>query len=192
MAENIVIWLAGFVIGMIVSVFIPAGARRFAEALVDYAFARRLESERAAGRQPVDQENAKHNAALNISNQLRMAAIDRRLLAHQEAFTLWRKLFKSMHTDEVHGIVLECQEWWEKNCLYLEPSVSNDFSLAYSSAGSHASLLAAVRGQGRTESVEENWQRIIKPGKTIRQAVSLPQIADELMKGKDAEGDVAK
>lgn len=43
-------------------------------------------------------EDVRHKFATDLeeqkaANQLRLAALDRRLQAHQEAFTLWRKLF---------------------------------------------------------------------------------------------------
>ena len=192
MAEHLGLIFVGLVIGLIISVFLPAVVRRYGESLVDSLYARRIEREKAMGRQPVDRENAEHRAALDRSKQLRIAAIDKRLAVHQEAFTLWRNLFKSMHTPSVHSVVMECQDWWEKNCLYLEPAVSDDFSRAYSDAGSHASLLASCRGQADAGLVQENWQRIIKPGKTIPKAVSLPSIFDDLEASKDAEGNILK
>ena len=33
-----------------------------------------------------------HKASLELSNQLKLAALDKRLQKHQEAYTLWRKL----------------------------------------------------------------------------------------------------
>ncbi|RYH22277.1 MAG: hypothetical protein EON54_25310 [Alcaligenaceae bacterium] len=36
--------------------------------------------------------------------QLRMVAADRRLQAHQEAFTLWRALYRATHTPEIDEV----------------------------------------------------------------------------------------
>jgi hypothetical protein len=45
-------------------------------------------------------------------NQLRLAAIEKRLIAHQEAYALWRKLiFASSEDEEFENVVLECQNW---------------------------------------------------------------------------------
>ncbi len=60
---------------------------------------------------------------IKAKNQLRLAALDKRLQAHQEAFTLWRELFSAIHSPDIGKAVINCQEWWGKNCIYLEPEV---------------------------------------------------------------------
>ena len=109
--------------------------------------------------------------ALKAKHQLRLAAIDRRLEAHQEAFTLWRELLAHTHTEEVGKAVIKCQDWWEKNCLYLEPNVREAFSDAYSAAHTHNALL---QGRSNVELVKENWERITKAGQIILEAAQLP------------------
>src|SRR3990172_1153451 len=51
----------------------------------------------------------------------RLAAVDKRLQAHQEAFSRWIKIFWSVHDQEVVDLVLEAQDWWRQNCIYLDP-----------------------------------------------------------------------
>ena len=84
---------------------------------------------------------------LKARHQLRMAALDRRLQAHQEAFTLWRELFGNTHSEEVGKSVLKCQAWWEANCIYLEPKVRQGFVDAYSAAHSHNQLVRGRAGE---------------------------------------------
>lgn len=108
---------------------------------------------------------------LKSKHQLRLAAIDRRLEAHQEAFTLWRELLAHTHTEEVGKAVIKCQDWWEKNCLYLEPNVREAFSDAYSAAHTHSALL---QGRSNVELAKENWERITKAGQMILEAAQLP------------------
>ncbi len=103
-------------------------------------------------------------------NQLRMAALDRRLQAHQEAFKLWRKLFFNVHADDVRKIVSECQEWWESNCIYLEPEAREAFSQAYFNAGHHAAYLR----MGNISLITENFDAIRNAGQTILKAAQLP------------------
>ncbi len=62
-------------------------------------------------------------------HQLRMAALDRRSEAHQEAFALCRKLVSSVHHENIGEVVMECQYWWNKNCLYLGPEAREAFNL---------------------------------------------------------------
>lgn len=108
---------------------------------------------------------------LKAKHQLRMAAIDRRLAAHQEAFALWRELLSATHTPEIGKQVIKCQSWWENHCLYLEPTAREAFSLAYSAANMHSSLL---QNRDDSESVKENWSKIMAAGPAILQAAQLP------------------
>lgn len=110
---------------------------------------------------------------LKNKNQLRLVAIDHWLEAHQEAFVLWRKLISYALTDEIGKVVLECQDWWEKNCLYLESAVRESFSDSYSAAHTHNAIL---QNRNNSERVQENWNRIIKSGDNILQAAQLPAL----------------
>lgn len=109
--------------------------------------------------------------AVKTKNQLRLAAIDRRMEVHQEAFTLWREIFSNIHSQEIGNVIIKCQDWWEKNCLYLEPNVRAAFMDAYSAAHTHNSLL---QGKYDAKLIHENWERITKVGQIILEAVQLP------------------
>lgn len=115
----------------------------------------------------IEETKAKH--------QLRMAALDRRLQTHQEAFTLWREILSSVHSEEIGKIVLKCQEWWEKNCLYLEPKVRDAFVAAYSAAHSHQ---AYVQARTDSKSLTENWRLITGFANTLFEAVQLPPLTE--------------
>jgi len=108
-------------------------------------------------------------------HQLRMAALDRRLQAHQEAFTLWRELLVATHGEAVGKVVLKCQEWWEKNCLYLEPTVRDAFVLAYSSANSHHAYLS---NRADVSIIKENWENITGFPNILFKAVQLPALTE--------------
>jgi hypothetical protein len=63
-------------------------------------------------------------ARKNRRQQLRMAALDRRLQAHQEAYHLWQRLYwasSSSDDEQIMSVATESEQWWEQNCLYLEP-----------------------------------------------------------------------
>lgn len=111
---------------------------------------------------------------LKTRNTLRMAALDKRLQAHQEAFTRWRELMSKTHTDEVGAEVIACQTWWETNCLYLESEVRTAFVDAYSAASMHNQL---VRSRPDYKVVQENWQRITKFPDLLFKAVQLPALS---------------
>ncbi|MFC5522322.1 hypothetical protein [Polaromonas jejuensis] len=119
---------------------------------------------------------------LKGKHQLRMAAIDVRLRAHQEAFTLWREVLGAVHSEEIGKTVIKCQTWWEQNCIYLEPKVRDGFVDAYSAASSHGQL---VQGRSDVELVKDNWSRIIKFPNTLFEAVELPGLTEGEAKALD-------
>jgi hypothetical protein len=112
---------------------------------------------------------------LKVRHQLRLAALDRRLQVHQEAFTLWRELMAATHTDTVGSVVVKCQEWWEKNCVYLEPPVRESFVSAYSAAHSHNAL---VSGRAEAKVISENWTQITVFPNLLFAAVQLPALTE--------------
>lgn len=115
----------------------------------------------------IEENKAKH--------QLRMAALDRRLQAHQEAFALWRELLGGAHTDTIGKVVLKCQEWWEKNCLYLEPKVRDAFVAAYSAAHSHH---AYVKAHADSKIITESWELITEFPNILFEAIQLPPLSE--------------
>jgi hypothetical protein len=114
--------------------------------------------------------------AAKVDNQLRVAALDARLQKAQQAFTLWRKLVSATHSSHCAAVVLECQTWWEDNCLYLEPSAREAFSSAYAAANLHQSLLD---NRSDAEAVMANFAKIKAAGDIIVKSVSLPGLTRE-------------
>jgi hypothetical protein len=114
---------------------------------------------------------------LRSRQQLRMVAVEKRLEAHQQAYTLWRKLWSSEHSNDIISVVLECQEWWKHNCLYLAPPAREAFVQAYFAAKDHRDLLA--RGSGASGAdIRENSQIIMKAGEAIVSGVELPPLGE--------------
>lgn len=116
---------------------------------------------------------------LSYENRLRMAALDRRLETHQQAFTLWHRLAINVFKQElVNQVATECQEWWSKNCLYLDTKSRDAFLKAVRAAVQHQEI-ARDRGQSSAESYKatmENWNRIMEASDAIVQGVALPPI----------------
>ena len=112
---------------------------------------------------------------LKARHQLRLAAVDRRLQAHQEAFALWRKIMATTHTENVAEVVMECQTWWEQNCIYLEPAVREAFVTAYGAANHHNSL---VKGRSEVTLIQSNWQLITGFPNVLFQAIQLPALSE--------------
>src|SRR5208337_2765529 len=74
----------------------------------------------------LEKERARH--------QLRMAALDKRLQAHQEAYTHWVSLMTNLKKSEFADTYKDCREWWVKNCIYLSPKARNEFIKAINRA----------------------------------------------------------
>jgi len=119
-------------------------------------------------------------------HQLRLAGIDRRLAAHQEAFSYWRSLYRAMHTPEVNAEAGKCSEWWEQNCLYLEPEVRKAFADALVAANVHASLLSD-RSNGNL--VKKNWAEIQSFPEILFKAIQLPGLSEQEFKVITAKPD---
>lgn len=117
----------------------------------------------------VSQQQRKH--------QLRIAALERRLMAHQQAYTLWRRLlFANRDTNQIFDVIEECQSWWEQNCLFLSPEAREAFHRAYLSAGDHVAFLRSHEG---AELIRDAFADIERAGSIIAQGVALPSIGDE-------------
>ncbi len=106
-------------------------------------------------------------------HQLRLAAIDRRLQAYQEAFTLWRSLITG--PEQSGKAVIECQTWWEKNCLYLEPGVRQAFVVAYSNAHLRAEF---VRAHADSKLITEAWDKVKAFPDILFAAIQLPGLSE--------------
>ena len=113
---------------------------------------------------------------LETHKALRLSALDRRLDAHQQAYTLWRKLVhvsndpkKATESDE-H--VTKCQDWWNENCLYLDSESREAFRLAYLAAHSRPPIMASGHG----DSMRENFEIVIAAGQKIVAGAALPPL----------------
>ena len=123
----------------------------------------------------LEHQNALVLEQLKAQQQLRLAAVERRLAAHQEAYTLWRRLVGAAHSEGVYPIVLECQDWWEKSCLYLDAETRDSFNRAYFAASSHRKLTHA---RADSEVMMANWALLMKAGDDIVAGVQLPSLGE--------------
>lgn len=111
---------------------------------------------------------------LKARHQFRLAALEKRLEVHQQAFTLWRKLLTFLYKDEIVDVVMECQTWWNANCIYLEAPVRSSFIQAYSAAGDHKSLL---NGSADSQVIKDNYKIITDFSKILFESVQLPALS---------------
>ena len=127
-----------------------------------------------------------HSSRKERKHQLAMAALEKRLAVHQQAFNRWISIFHNIHdhNEELFQIVVDAQDWFYKNCLYLDDTARNDFWNCLIQAPLYKDLLESskeiARGQGgirdeKTERmVKESWNTILRPGESIPAGVELP------------------
>ena len=125
----------------------------------------------------LEHQNERVLEQLRSRQQLRMAAAEKRLQVHQEAFALWRKLMYEANSPAVITTVGQCQEWWERNCLYLSPDARDAFRQAYFAAADHPSYLAKGGGFTGAE-VRENFRIIREAGAAIVKGAELPDLGE--------------
>lgn len=128
----------------------------------------------ARNMEEVSQQNRLLLEEYRTRNQLRLAAIDRRLQAHQEAYTLWRRLISNVYNRvTITNTVIECQDWWDRNCIYLEPGVREAFFQSYVAASNHADL---VQARADAEDIRRNWSVITRIGELIPETIGFISI----------------
>lgn len=112
----------------------------------------------------------------NMKQQLRLAVLDKRMQVHQEAFAMWQRLrFTKRPTKESTQLILDCQEWWNNNCLYL----SSDARVAFKKAYIAADYLSQPTDiQAGPEARKKDVEDLIRAGEIIVKGVYLPSIGE--------------
>lgn len=112
---------------------------------------------------------------LKSRHQLRAAAIDKRLQVHQEAFTRWRDLMSKINSNDLGALAYECQQWSDRNCLYLSPLARESFIKAFLAAG----LYPAIRQDGGSVKAREDLVKAITAaGDAIVAGAELPAMGE--------------
>lgn len=121
----------------------------------------------------VKRENMVLIEDLRGTMQLRLAAAEKRIQAHQEAFAIWRSMLKVLYEGDHRTQVIAAQEWWERNCLYMTAEARDAFNLAYTSVG-------AIRMNSKNPSnyeVGDMWlNKFMRAGDVLVEGVALPSL----------------
>ena len=111
-------------------------------------------------------------------HQLRMAALEKRLAVHQEAYTLLYELVSSLHNAEKVGdVASRCEKWWLEHCLYLDPKPRESFIAACQKAVFFHDL------PRDTKEREQTFQQIMDVRIHLAAAVGLPAIGEDKRTG---------
>jgi len=123
-------------------------------------------------------------AQQQIESQLRLAAIDKRLQVHQEAYAYWIKIIRAMGDRETLGDLLkQAYEWWDNNCLYFSsPDLATDFRRTITEAGGYETMR---RGGASATLLEDIYKQLMATGEKIQSAVGLPAIGNVQLQAKE-------
>jgi hypothetical protein len=90
-------------------------------------------------------------------------------------------MFANKETGELNKIVMESQDWWDKNCLYLTEEARKAFQKAYMAAP----LLAQLRQiHADADEVKSAANDVKRAGPIIVKGINLPPIGDETSRVK--------
>lgn len=109
-------------------------------------------------------------------NQLRLAALEKRLETHQEAYTLWANLFQKINdekSEELNEQIRICDDWWHKKCLYLDPKSREAFKEALSLANYYKFMY-----QNDSKKKEEIFKKIYIVRELLVKGVGLPSLGE--------------
>ena len=108
-------------------------------------------------------------------DKFRLAALDKRLEVHQQAFTLWRELMWSTNEErKLSEEIRKCQLFWKENCLYLDPKSRSSCLSAVNLAAIFNMERDHVKSKERIEIMEEIRNAL----EDLEIGVGLPAIGD--------------
>lgn len=137
----------------------------------------RVRYEYAEHHETITHQNRSLLEASSRKHQLKLAALDRRLDAHQQAYALWWKLLGAVHDEQRIGpVAVECERWWVENCLYLNPEARQKFNASIHCALTHRHLL---RPHLDAAAARQNWEFIMGAGQAIVRGVELPSLGED-------------
>ncbi|MET4567698.1 hypothetical protein [Rhodanobacter soli] len=109
---------------------------------------------------------------------LRTLAGPERLRASQEAFALWRALFDADIAD--FAVMDECNDWWRKNCLYLDAPARQAFIEGVAAWHGRAILMSpANRDPANHEPLTRLMATFMATPDAIMKGAGLPPLAEQ-------------
>ena len=88
-----------------------------------------------------------------LRGQLQVAALEKRLAVHQEAYAMCRALVSAAHRTEDFPM-RRFEDWWRDNCLYLTELAADAVYQAYLAS-------SAWLRTSQTKDADANWEKII-------------------------------
>lgn len=164
--NDAVMYILAFLVGLVLKDFLPSYSKKKGENLA-------TKEDIAAITAEVKNVEALFNKELEGTKnyyQMKMAAIETRLAAHQSAFTHWYKIVRSSKEEDKRELCRLAGEWWSENCIYLHPKVKDEFTVFINLVS------ASSRDVGHPLM---DWDRWFVLPNLIFAEVSLPPLSDE-------------
>jgi len=126
---------------------------------------------------------------LERKDKFRMVAIEKRLEAHQKAFSMWYKLIWVIHSPitERTKVISEARDFWITNCLYLEKNTRKEFDVVINLVDGYSDKLRYSKETSDPKLKEnirrdfmKDWERIFDLPKFIQSEVELEPIVIDL------------
>lgn len=129
--------------------------------------------------------------SLKLSNQLKLAAIDKKLETYQEAYTLWIDLMLNIENNQtkegrlknpdIEKTVEACHIFWEKKCLYLSNQSRLLFNKAYRDASAYTYYRQREidKKKDATNKAKEIRQNLKALGKQLTSEVGVYFLSEE-------------
>jgi len=111
----------------------------------------------------------------------RMAALDRRLAIHQEAYKLWWEMVSALHSKTGPDKAAECQKWWIGNCLYLDAKSRKEFI----DCAGEAFFYNDLKDINKPAETKARFQRIMRVFELLAEGVELPTIGENEGRSKE-------
>ncbi len=121
--------------------------------------------------------------------KFRLVAIEKRLQAHQEAFSWWYKLIWVIHSSSEDRIkvIADARNFWINNCLYLEKNTRKEFDIIIELVGGYSLKLQIAKDEKDPHKKEElrkdylgDWKRIVDLPNYIQSEVELEPIVPDV------------
>lgn len=90
---------------------------------------------------------------------------------------MWQRLrFINRRSNEFTQLILDCQDWWNNNCIYLSANARAAFKKAYLAA---EYLSLPISMQAGPEAAKRDVNDLNRAGEVILQGVYLPSIGED-------------
>ena len=112
-----------------------------------------------------------------------MAALEKRLDVHQEAYYQWNKMLdlRFEENTERRNFLFECQEWYYNNCLFLDSKSRLEFKKCLNNIFNYKmywhmwkeSTKKTKEYDAANMTLKNTWAQILKTGEIIAKGIDL-------------------